>query len=221
MAIRRPGQAVMATRTGGPTPEDDGRARQAYVLPLVEGACSVLEVGCGEGKTLCLLAEPGRLVVGMDISTACLHKASQADRGLDLVQGDAGHLPLADAAFETVLAAEVLEHIPNWQEALEELFRVARHRIVVTVPYREWLKVFLCPHCHTRLPLYGHLHRFSRGSFAPWRGRGRFQVSRIGAPVGWGAYGRKALTWSHRDGRHEEVGQQCTGCGVLVSRGVR
>ena len=221
MAVTRPGHTVMAARAAGPTPENDWRARQLHVLPLLEGASSVLDVGCGEGRTLYLLAAPGRLVVGVDISAAYLHKAGEADRSLDLVQGDAKQLPLADVAFETVLAAEVLEHIPNWQEALGELLRVARLRAVVTVPYREWLKIFRCPRCHTRMPLYGHLHSFSPDSFVPWQGRGRLQVTTIGAPVGWGAYRRKALTWFCTGGQTEESGQLCSGCGALVSPGLR
>jgi SAM-dependent methyltransferase len=221
MAVTRPGKAVMTVRTADPTPEKDWRARQAHVLPLLEGAASVLEVGCGQGRTLRLLAAPGRQVVGIDISAAHLLKAGEAGCNLDLVQGDAGKLPLTDAAFEAVLAAEVLEHVPDWQQALEELFRVARPRVVVTVPYRQRLKAFRCPHCHTRLPLYGHLHSFSPGSFAPWQDRGRHTVTTIGAPAGWGAYGRKARTWFRTNGRHAESGQQCTGCGALVTPGLR
>ena len=54
------------------------------------------------------------------------------------MQGDALHLPFADATFDRIIAAEVLEHIPDDQSAIAELTRVLAPggRIAVTVPAR-------------------------------------------------------------------------------------
>jgi SAM-dependent methyltransferase len=60
------------------------------------------------------------------------------------VNGDATRLPFADGAFDRVIAAEVLEHIPNDAAAVAELARVLRPggTIAVTVP--AWLAERVC-----------------------------------------------------------------------------
>jgi ubiquinone/menaquinone biosynthesis C-methylase UbiE len=50
------------------------------------------------------------------------------------VQGDALHLPFADGAFDTVLLPEVLEHLHEPVAALAEAARVARRRVVASLP---------------------------------------------------------------------------------------
>ncbi|MCL4423742.1 MAG: methyltransferase domain-containing protein [Actinobacteria bacterium] len=53
-----------------------------------------------------------------------------------VLQGDALRLPFADGTFDRVIAAEVLEHIPQDRIAISELARVLRDggRLAVTVP---------------------------------------------------------------------------------------
>ena len=52
------------------------------------------------------------------------------------VQGDGARLPFGDAAFDRVIASEVLEHVPDDQAACAELARVLKPggRLAVTVP---------------------------------------------------------------------------------------
>jgi SAM-dependent methyltransferase len=52
------------------------------------------------------------------------------------VQGDALHLPFADATFDRVICSEVLEHIPDDLGAMRELTRVLRPggTMAITVP---------------------------------------------------------------------------------------
>ena len=50
--------------------------------------------------------------------------------------GDVSKIPLRTASFDCVLAAEVLEHIPFeiFGLALDELIRVSRRYIIITLP---------------------------------------------------------------------------------------
>jgi SAM-dependent methyltransferase len=60
------------------------------------------------------------------------------------VQGDGVHLPFPDGTFDRIIAAEVLEHIPDDEGAIAELERVLKPggTIAVTVP--AWLAEQLC-----------------------------------------------------------------------------
>jgi SAM-dependent methyltransferase len=48
--------------------------------------------------------------------------------------GDVSCLAIGDRMFDTVLAFEVLEHVPDLNAALAELRRVARRNIILSVP---------------------------------------------------------------------------------------
>ena len=112
-----------------------------YVLNNVQGS-SFLDVGCGHGKWGYLLkkyadpsAEP-RHVTGLDVFEPHV-KALRAEGIYDDVRvGDATSLPFDDKSFDTVIACEVLEHLPAEQGPMliSELTRVARHCFVVSTP---------------------------------------------------------------------------------------
>ncbi|MBI4504242.1 MAG: class I SAM-dependent methyltransferase [Chloroflexi bacterium] len=129
------------------------RARAAFVrhvLPDLAPGC-VLDVGCGKGPWLRLLAAQGFTTVGVDRSWAMLQAARRAGRGASLLaQMDVAHLACADRACANVLAVTVLQHQADGAPAIAELARVARARIAVyeltasTVPRR------LAPHVVAR-----------------------------------------------------------------------
>jgi ubiquinone/menaquinone biosynthesis C-methylase UbiE len=43
-------------------------------------------------------------------------------------------VPFADRSFDVVVCSEVLEHIPEYRQALAEIARVCRGRAILTVP---------------------------------------------------------------------------------------
>ena len=121
-----------------PFPDEEGRnSRQALMeVPLVvkalglpEGA-RILEVGCGRGIALPVLAQlcrPERLV-GLDIDEVLLSKAAQAlaEAGAEaeLLQGDVRELPFPDGAFDVVIDFGTLFHIARAETAAAEISRV-------------------------------------------------------------------------------------------------
>ena len=64
-------------------------------------------------------------------------------------------------SFDTVTCLEVLEHLEDPQQALKELVRVSRKRVIITVPFNETLRYVLCVHCAKYTPISGHLHTFN------------------------------------------------------------
>jgi len=101
-----------------------------------EGVTTALDVGCGDGKLSARLAEyaNGTVFVGLDSSAEALSRVPFAR-----VEGDAAALPFADDSFDLVMTMDMLEHLPDAQEAVawQELFRVAADTVMVVVPFRE------------------------------------------------------------------------------------
>jgi len=100
---------------------------------------TVLDVGSGPGALACLY---GGYVVSLDISVEALKGLNQfaeqlrVQKPLPKVVANAFALPCANKTFDTVVLAEILEHY-TYTEAgviLQEASRVARRRIVVSVP---------------------------------------------------------------------------------------
>lgn len=78
-------------------------------LPDLTGDARVLELGCGDGRTLAALAPRADTTVGLDSSRAAL-SLCPGTTGVELVLGDAGHLPFRDGSFDAVLLLHVLGH---------------------------------------------------------------------------------------------------------------
>jgi SAM-dependent methyltransferase len=63
-------------------------------------------------------------------------RGAEHGRLAEMAQGDAFHLPFADATFDRIICSEVMEHVHDYRGALSELARVAKPgaKIAVTIP---------------------------------------------------------------------------------------
>jgi SAM-dependent methyltransferase len=116
----------------------------------------VLDMGCGAGRHAFEMYRRGADVVAFDQDGdelarvlelfAAMREAGEVPVGAeaDIKQGDALSLPFVDGEFDRVVAAEVLEHIPDDTTAIAELARVLRPggTLAVTVP--RWLPEKVC-----------------------------------------------------------------------------
>jgi len=89
-------------------------------------SCRVLDVGCGGGFLSNHLGALGHRVTGLDASAEALGVARQHDRSgsVRYEQGDALHLPFADASFDVVCAMDFLEHVEDSSRVIAEAARV-------------------------------------------------------------------------------------------------
>lgn len=87
---------------------------------------SALDLGCGPGNLLPVIARRANETVGLDVSRRSLRNAAQAVRGLPvtLVQASALELPFADESFDWVLATGSLHHTPDARAGFREACRV-------------------------------------------------------------------------------------------------
>jgi ubiquinone/menaquinone biosynthesis C-methylase UbiE len=83
----------------------------------------VIDVGCGAGATLGLLAEFGFKARGFDLSPAMLAEA-EANSGCPAEKADAASLPLADSSVDAVVCECLLSTLAEPDSALAEFYRV-------------------------------------------------------------------------------------------------
>jgi ubiquinone/menaquinone biosynthesis C-methylase UbiE len=79
-------------------------------LPVLPEGSAVLELGCGNGKTLSALPRDWS-VVALDVSREGLHLARCVRADVKLIQADASRLPLQGESFESVFAFHVTGHL--------------------------------------------------------------------------------------------------------------
>lgn len=104
----------------------------------------VLDAGCGEGFSLYKLArrDPSLSLTGIDInSDAIAYARAHFDEVATFRQGTILDLPYDDNTQDLVLCSEVLEHLSTPEEAVEELKRVARSHVLITVPLEPYFQL--------------------------------------------------------------------------------
>ena len=138
----------------------------------------VLEIGCGGGATARFLAERfGARVTGVELNPAVAERAS---RWLErVIIGDVAQVELPVAAFDLVLALELIEHLPESEAVLRRLARAVRPggRMLLSVPNVGHYSVVrdLLEGRWDYLPVgllcYTHYRFFSRKTLEDWLGR--------------------------------------------------
>ena len=100
-----------------------------YLLPVFAAAVAgrtrarILDVGCGTGANLALLAPHGA-VFGLDMNERGLTLAR--DVGRPLLRGDSARLPFPDGTFDLVTSFDMMQCIPTDREAVREMARVLK-----------------------------------------------------------------------------------------------
>jgi SAM-dependent methyltransferase len=126
------GLAARASVYAGAEGPDTRDLTFQIVSRLAPGA--ILEVGCGQGELAARFACKLRAaIIAVDLSERMVELAR--GRGVDARIADVQQLPFADDAFDCVIAAWMLYHVPDLDRAFGEIARVLRpggHLVAIT-----------------------------------------------------------------------------------------
>ncbi len=114
-----------------------GRLRGVLATPTG----TVVDVGVGEGFALERMLPAGTSAVALEYRHDKALVAAERLAGVQVVRGDAGVLPFPDASADLVTSIEVLEHLPGFEQAVAEMARICRGRLVVSVPWEPWFRL--------------------------------------------------------------------------------
>jgi len=101
----------------------------------------VVDIGIGEGFALERMFPAGTPAIGLEYRHDKALVASEKLPEVSVVRGDAGVLPFPDRSADLVTSIEVLEHLPGYEQAVAEMARICRGRLVVSVPWEPWFRL--------------------------------------------------------------------------------
>lgn len=104
---------------------------------------SLLEMGCGEGFLLSSIRKryPLLPLLGLDNLETALTAGQTLFPDLDLRRGDIYTIDQPDHSWDVVVASEVLEHLDRPEQALQEMKRVAKRYLLLSVPHEPWFRL--------------------------------------------------------------------------------
>lgn len=112
---------------------------RAWPLICQRDIRSVLDVGCGTGRTLSWIVDAARKSsmtlqrrVGVDPSEALLKIACDKVLDCEWVAGDAHGLPFQDGEFSLVVATGILHHVDDPKQVISEMFRVSSDVVIIS-----------------------------------------------------------------------------------------
>ncbi len=91
---------------------------------LASNAHKILDLGCGEGSRLKILAK-NKVALGIDISQVAINMAKKKYPKIKFIKADLERIPIVGENFDLVYSAYVLEHSTNPEKILSEAIRLA------------------------------------------------------------------------------------------------
>jgi 2-polyprenyl-3-methyl-5-hydroxy-6-metoxy-1,4-benzoquinol methylase len=114
-----------------------------WLLPVAPSGGRLLDIGCASGYYSVAFAKAGGRATGIDISesSVALARRRAEDESVaeqcEFLQGDMRSLAIGEGEYDAVAMIEVLEHVREQREAVEQAVRALRPSglLVVTTPH--------------------------------------------------------------------------------------
>jgi SAM-dependent methyltransferase len=136
---------------------DNSEACIKRILQSLKGD-SVCDVGCGTGALLSRIkaSRSFERLTGVDF---VIDDAAKLE-GIEYVAAKIENLPFADGEFDTVVCTHVIEHVLEYREAIAELRRITRKRLIIVVPRERESRYTFNPHFN----FFPYTHSFLRAA---------------------------------------------------------
>jgi ubiquinone/menaquinone biosynthesis C-methylase UbiE len=116
-----------------------------------------VDIGGAEGYTAFLVKKLfGGQVMTTDLSENACKMATEIFN-IPATPCDIHQLPFKDQQFDIVLCSETLEHVTDYKLAIEELLRITKKLLIVTVPHES--PELVAANIRNQIP-HGHIHYF-------------------------------------------------------------
>jgi homoserine O-acetyltransferase len=109
------------------------------IAHLIEPGSRVLDLGCGDGDLLSLLAA-NRATRGMGVDIDLHHLIAAMEKKLNVFQGDIDEqlTMIPDQSYDYVVLSQTLQVVRRPREVLQEMLRIAREGIVSFPNFANW-----------------------------------------------------------------------------------
>ncbi len=145
--------------------DESARLHDQIVKRIPPAPAVVLDMGCGNGwLSSRLLPMEGYRIISCDVSTTNPKRAIEkfpSERHVGLV-ADAYYLPFKEGSLDAIVAAEIIEHVPDPVGFVASLYRAIKPggRVIITTPYAQQVPYSMCVHCDRPTPHDAHIHSF-------------------------------------------------------------
>jgi len=104
---------------------------------IFDNETAVLDVGDTSGILFKAMARKG---TSLNINKECVDFIKS--KGIEAVKGDAENIQFGDKSFDYVFCFQCLEHVPNPLKVLNELGRIAKKKVFLSVPYTQQTRIY-------------------------------------------------------------------------------
>ncbi len=147
------------------TRHENRRLHETITAAAPRGVKDILDVGCGNAWAAAHFCPRGVSVCSMDIALVNPIRALEnyPYDNHQAVVADVFHLPFKPRSFDCIIAAEIIEHVPDPAAFIQVLLPLLRPggKLLVTTPFNERIQYSLCIHCNRPTPHHAHLHSFT------------------------------------------------------------
>ena len=181
-------------------------ARYAFASEYAKGKDTVLDIACGSGYGVDIMAKAGaKQVFGVDIDPEAVNfaNAQYGREGVSFRQGDGASIPFEDNHFDVVTSFETIEHLLDTKAFVRELSRVVKPEgaLIISVPNAPFWSPFSKDPDLSNAEIrngFGHKYNFTSAQFFQILGEHFREVERFGQDFRVGSVGGQVLRQSER-----------------------
>lgn len=111
------------------------KSEEYFLYDIIKPGLSILDVGCAAGGFCKIFQEiePSVKYTGIDISDKLISVAGKNNPDFPFLIGKGNYLPFKDESFDIVFCSGVLHMVFEWQDVINECWRVTKDNLIFDV----------------------------------------------------------------------------------------